>query len=540
MNYERCSPQLIAEAVIHWNMPVKGNTKLGQIPADYKNLKSLDLILSAVYIVRYILQDDLNSLVKKLFKFIHDIPQSKYDFLRFIRPRCLILSNENDCSNMMITCAFLAHVLAIVYKNFKCYHFTKTSSKFLTALLNKRFNETFENDVYWEKLITFSKIIHHLAYQANKQEEINYNFLCDDEYDAKSEQTMKSTDSSSDDYETVELANISTLIENDLKLSNSDTEEDTYLSEHSFDTASLENHASESICSDYDFGLTNLSILESDLALSSSDEDREFHKKYDFMENTNKKKLEIRVSGSFSSDDNLSEVNKDSDFLHTDVRNMTRNESALSSSGVNGNELYSETEYCSQNMKEDTKNFELHHDLPNINSNNKCEILSKKRKYPFESDKGNSGRNSKKANRDQIANIKFLFEDKLDLLIKCENPMNVEDIILEGYNTSEDDDEIKDTIIDRTEKNNSSEIECIPLKMTISSTDEFTSRIMVNEYSDNLNDNELHIDDKSSNVCEFCFGKENNFMFNWLKNILKDNENLALVSDVFGSIVECP
>ncbi|GFW19236.1 hypothetical protein TNCV_255631 [Trichonephila clavipes] len=539
MNYERCCPRLIAEAVIHWNMPVKGNTKLGQIPADYKTLKSLDLILSAVYIIRYIFQDNLNRLVKTVFKFIHDIPQSKYDFLRFIKPRCLILSNENDSSNMMLTCAFLAHVLAIVYKNLKCYHFTKTSSKFLTALLNKRYNETFENDVTWEKLITFSRRIHQLAYQANKQKESNTTFLCDDEYDAKSDQTMKSSDSSLDDHETVEIADIGTLMENDLKLSNSDTG-DTSPLEHSFDTASLENHAPESICSDCDFGPFDLSsILESDLALSSSEEDSESRRKVDFMENTNKNKLEIRSSGSFLSDDKLNEVHKDIDF--TDVGTMPRNKSALSSSGINGNELHSKMESCSQNMKDDTKNFELNHDLPNFNSNNKCEILNKKRKYTSESDKGNNGRNSKKINRDPIAEIiESLFEDKLDLLKKCENPMNIQNFILEGYITSEDDDEIKYIKIDRTEKNSSSEIEYIPLKMIISSTDEFASQIMGNEYSDNLNVHKLAIDNTSSNVCEFCLGKETNFMDNWLKNILKNNGNLALVSDVFGSIVESP
>ncbi|GFQ82610.1 hypothetical protein TNCT_440581, partial [Trichonephila clavata] len=228
----------------------------------------------------------------------------------------------------------------------------------------------------------------------------------------------------------------------------------------SFDRASLENQASESICSVYNFTVDNLTthILESDLALSSS-KDFEVSIKYEFMVNTNKKKLENQSSGSFSSDDNLNKVKND----FTNVENITKNDSALSNSKVNENELHAKTE-SSQNLKYNIKDYEMNHDLTSMRSSNKCEIQSKKCKYPFESDQGNSERNSKKVIRDGIAEIiESLFEDPQDMFIKCENPMNVQSIILEGCNTCEEDD--KDIKIDRDEKKNNSEIQYIPLKM---------------------------------------------------------------------------
>ncbi|GFQ71383.1 uncharacterized protein TNCT_54331 [Trichonephila clavata] len=158
---ERCTSQQLATAVILWKMPVFDQPQLCQIADDCMDLKCLDLILSTTDIFTDAFKSFFRHVIRTHFK---EIPKSKTDFLKFLKPRCLLLSRKSSCFYMILVCSFLGEVVSELYLVFKCCHFTKVAYKRLLSILESRFKEILETDAGWEELISFCRRMHQFKF----------------------------------------------------------------------------------------------------------------------------------------------------------------------------------------------------------------------------------------------------------------------------------------------------------------------------------------------------------------------------------------
>ncbi|CAL1284737.1 unnamed protein product [Larinioides sclopetarius] len=169
----RCSAKQIADFVVLWGMA-------GTFPEhceyaeDARCLKSLDLIISTLDVFVEAFCFSFENIYRK---YKVDFPLSEEKFIEFLKPRCLLLTKENNCFNFMLVCAFVYDIIHSFSHYNKCFHLVKVASKCLAAILNNRYKKIFKTDSDWEKLMSFCIKIHGLVYPSEKIYESNNNQL---------------------------------------------------------------------------------------------------------------------------------------------------------------------------------------------------------------------------------------------------------------------------------------------------------------------------------------------------------------------------
>ncbi|GFY38298.1 uncharacterized protein TNIN_62151 [Trichonephila inaurata madagascariensis] len=154
-----CSSCQVAQSVCFWGATIPCFTA-SVIFHDISNSKCLDAIFVTMEHFINAFDEDFDKMMIKHCK----KNMSDKDFIDFILPRCMILSEGKSEVNFILTCAFVSRVIFLFDIYFRCFHCTKLASKCLLKVLNLNFRSMFESKTLWEKLVTFCRNINKKAF----------------------------------------------------------------------------------------------------------------------------------------------------------------------------------------------------------------------------------------------------------------------------------------------------------------------------------------------------------------------------------------
>ncbi|KAF8793058.1 hypothetical protein HNY73_004587 [Argiope bruennichi] len=162
----RCTvtPQQLAEGVILWSVQVGGNPVLCMEKEDADELKDVDLFLSTM--------DAFNEGFDGKFEIAYEEHKKKFlfskqNFMNYLKPRCLLLAESNECFDLLLTCGFFSHAVLSMSSDNNCFHLSRVACKILTTVLEEKFAYMF-TDSGWEKLVSYCRKIHDVVFPSNK------------------------------------------------------------------------------------------------------------------------------------------------------------------------------------------------------------------------------------------------------------------------------------------------------------------------------------------------------------------------------------